>query len=48
VCDYAWLFLAAILGKPVVYEDDPDLRDARIRALDLELDRAARGLRPAR
>jgi hypothetical protein len=48
VCDYAWLFLAAILGKPVVYEDDPDLRDARIRAFDLELDRAARGLRPAR
>lgn len=48
VCDYAWLFLAAILGKPVVYEDDPDLRDARIRAFDLELDRAARSLRPAR
>lgn len=42
VCDYAWVFLAAILGRPVVYEADPERRDTRIRAFDLELDRAAR------
>lgn len=42
VCDYAWLFLARIYGRPVTYSEDSRLRDAEIRELDLWLDRQGR------
>lgn len=42
VCDYAWVLLAAILGRPVAYDADPERRDAAIRRFDRELDRPAR------
>lgn len=39
VCDYAWVFLATILDRPVLYDADPRRRDPHIRALDLWIDR---------
>jgi hypothetical protein len=39
VCDYAWVFLATIFDRPLVYYEDPGLRDEQIRQLDLWLDR---------
>jgi hypothetical protein len=39
VCDYAWVLLATIFGRPVVYHEDPRLRDSQIHELDLWLDR---------
>ena len=39
VCDYAWVLLATIFGRPVAYHEDPRLRDPQIHELDLWLDR---------
>jgi hypothetical protein len=39
VCDYAWVLLATIFGRPLAYHEDPRLRDPQIRELDLWLDR---------
>ncbi len=39
VCDYAWVFLATILDRPLAYHPDPDKRDPQILELDLWLDR---------
>jgi hypothetical protein len=39
VCDYAWVFLATILDRPMTYHADPGKRDLQIRELDLWLDR---------
>lgn len=39
VCDYAWIFIATILDRPLSYHPDPTRRDPQIRDLDLWLDR---------
>jgi hypothetical protein len=39
VCDYAWVMLAGILGRPFSYDEDPLDRDRQIREFDLWLDR---------
>jgi len=39
VCDYAWVLLSSILGRPTDYPADPEQRDPRIREFDLGLDR---------
>ncbi len=39
VCDYAWVFLAKILGRPFKYDPNPYNRDPQIRAMDLWFDR---------
>lgn len=39
VCDYAWVFLATIFDRPLVYHADPRHRDPQIHELDLWLDR---------
>lgn len=37
VCDYAWVFLAAILDRPLAWSVDPRDRDPQIRRLDESL-----------
>ncbi len=39
VCDYAWVILATLLGRPVEYAEDPLYRDPQIREFDLWLNR---------
>jgi hypothetical protein len=39
VCDYAWVMLATILGRPFSYSDEPRDRDPQILEFDLWLDR---------
>lgn len=39
VCDYAWVLLATIFDRPLLYHADPRLRDPQIHELDLWLDR---------
>lgn len=39
VCDYAWVFLADLLGRPMTYREEPYDRDPQIHELDLWLDR---------
>ena len=39
VCDYAWVFLATLFDRPLIYHADPQLRDPQIQELDLWLDR---------
>jgi hypothetical protein len=39
VCDYAWVMLATMFDRPLVYHADPRLRDPQIQELDLWLDR---------
>lgn len=38
VCDYAWVFLATLRGRPYTYPADAEVRDPEIRAFDLGLD----------
>ncbi len=38
VGDYAWVFLARLLGRPIVYAEDPRDRDDAIRAFERGLD----------
>lgn len=42
VCDYAWVFLATILDRPLAYHSNPARRDPQIHDLDLWLDRRPR------
>ena len=42
VCDYAWVLLATLFDRPLVYHADPRLRDPQIQQLDLWLDRRGR------
>ncbi len=39
VCDYAWVFLATVLDRPLAYAADPRDRDRQIRELEAWLDR---------
>ncbi len=39
VCDYAWVLLATMLDRPLVYHEDPRFRDPQIREMDVWLDR---------
>ncbi|HLF95344.1 MAG TPA: hypothetical protein VJB14_17890 [Planctomycetota bacterium] len=39
VCDYAWVLISAMVGRPMAYPEEPHLRDPRIREFDLWLDR---------
>jgi hypothetical protein len=42
VCDYAWVMLATMFDRPLIYHADPRLRDPQIQELDLWLDRRGR------
>lgn len=39
VCDYAWVLLSTMLGRPVAVPEDPVYRDPQIREFDLWLNR---------